>query len=121
MTYREFYNAVANANVSAELTEFATKAIAQLDHKNDLRKTGGSKTAKEAQEKRNAVLEVMTEGTVYTAKDIAEKCGFKNTQTSSGILTQLVKEEKIGVFDYTPTGKKKDTVKGYIVGEKPEV
>ena len=121
MTYREFYTAVANANISTELTEFATKAIAQLDHKNENRKSGNSKSAKEAQENRAKVINVMTEGTVYTAKSIAEACGFETTQRASGILTQLVKEEKIGVFDYTPTGKKKDVVKGYFVGEKPEV
>lgn len=34
MTQREFFNAVINAKVSDELTEFATAAIAKLDKRN---------------------------------------------------------------------------------------
>lgn len=114
MTYREFYNEViAVATDRADLVEFAEKAIATLDKKNDNRKSGNSKSAVANAENRAKVIAVMTDpNKIYTAKEIAEACGF-STQRASGILGQLVKANEVTASDYSPTGKKKDTVKGY--------
>ena len=115
MTYREFYNAVVNANVSVELTDFANKAIEALDRKNENRKTGNSKTAQTAKANKDAVLNAMEQGKGYTAKEIAVACGFENTQQATGILTQLVKAGVVSKGEFTPTGKKKDTVMQYTL------
>ena len=48
MTNREFYEAVVAAKINDELTQFATEAIAKLDHTNELRK---QKNAEKAIEK----------------------------------------------------------------------
>ena len=46
----------------------------------------------------------------YTAKEIFEAFGLKSTQEATGLLSKI---DGLVVTDYTPTGKKKDTVKGY--------
>ena len=118
MTYREFYNSVKdNEFVSDEMREFAVKAIKALDNKNESRKNGNSKTAQETKANRELILNAMVEGEVYTAKQIADTCNFSSTQKATGMLTQMVKDGLVNVKDFTPTGKKKDTVKGYFVGE----
>ena len=116
MTYREFYNNVkAIDGISTEMVEFADKAIKAIDQKNANRKNGNSKSAQEAQAERKLILDAIADGQTYTAKQVADICEFKSTQKASGILGQLVKEEKVCVKDFSPTGKKKDTVKGYYV------
>lgn len=114
MTYREFYNAVINfEGVSTELAEFAEKAIAALDKRNENRKSGTSKSAMTAKASRDAVLNAMENGKGYTGKEIATLCGFESTQKAIGILVQLKKSGLVADSDYSPTGKKKDTVKQY--------
>jgi hypothetical protein len=44
MTNRDFYNAVINANINEEMTQFATDAIAKLDARNAKRANTESKT-----------------------------------------------------------------------------
>ncbi len=39
MTYREFYNAVLNANLSDEMNETAVEFLSKLDSRNEKRKT----------------------------------------------------------------------------------
>ena len=39
MTNREFFTAVINANINAEITDFATDAIRKLDERNSKRKS----------------------------------------------------------------------------------
>lgn len=114
MTYREFYNAVINfEGVSTELAEFAEKAIAALDKRNENRKSGTSKSAMTAKANKDAVLNAMEQGKGYTAKEIAVACGFENTQQATGILVQLKKSGLVADSEYSPTGKKKDIVKQY--------
>ena len=116
MTYREFYTKVkAIEGISDEMVAFADKAIAQIDHKNENRKNGNSKSAQESQAIKTAVLNMLADGEVHTAKQVYEECELKSTQQASGVLVQLVKDGTIEVQEFTPTGKKKDTVKGYFI------
>ena len=66
-------------------------------------------------EAEDAVLNAMEQGKGYTAKEIAVACGFENTQQAAGILTQLVKAGVVSRGEFTPTGKKKDTVMQYTL------
>ena len=114
MTYREFYTKVIDMG-NEELATFAKGAIEQLDKRNASRKNGNSKTAKEAQELRSKIKDFMsTETRVYVASEIA-KALDTTTQKITGHLTQMSKSGEVEVQDFTPTGKKKDMVKGYTL------
>ena len=56
MTTREFYSAVAQSDLSAEIVEKAQELIASMDAKNEKRKTTETKEKKEAAARREAVL-----------------------------------------------------------------
>lgn len=113
MTYKDFYNEViAIAGERTDLVEFATNAIAVLDKRNEARKGKTTETSNEFQSK---ILEIMTDPThTYTAREIATACEI-TTQKATGVLGQMVKSGKVEIADYSPTGKKKDTVKGYTL------
>lgn len=72
MTNREFFAAVANANISDELTVKAQELIASLDARNAKRKTAPSKEKVASAERRNAVLAFLkaNEGS-FTREQIA--------------------------------------------------
>lgn len=120
MTYRDFYTAVAQANVSAELTEFAENAIKKLDEKNDKKKEYTSPKQKENARFKETMLEEMTKnaGKVYTARILADLYET-NTQTVSALITQMVKAGQIEKIE-----KWKDTkgnrVNGYRVKVEDE-
>ena len=57
MTTREFYTAVVEANVNEELTTKAQELIAALDAKNEKRKSTETKEKKEAEARKDAVLD----------------------------------------------------------------
>ena len=120
MTNREFFTAIANAeNLSAELVEFATNAIAKMDEANEKRKNKPSKTALE-----NApIIEALTNALTsdpQTAADLAAVVGI-STQKASSLLRQMVTN---GVAVSTDIKvPKKGTCKGYSlapVGETTE-
>ena len=120
MTNREFFTAIANAeNLSAELVEFATNAIAKMDATNEARKNKPSKKATE-----NApVIEALTNALTsdpQTAADLAAVVGI-STQKASSLLRQMVTN---GVAVSTDIKvPKKGSCKGYAlapVGETVE-
>ena len=132
MTQREFFNAIVNGgsytyenkkneNVTINIfnedgtftdtaVEFAKERIAALDRANDNRKNGTSKTAQATAEKRQRIFDGMEFDKTYTAKEIADIFGLKSTQEATGLLMKI---DGLVVADFTPTGKKKDTVNGY--------
>lgn len=126
MTQREFFNAVIEGSATAkdgtviniiengefteEAIEFAKGRIAAIDKSNENRKNGTSKTAQATAEKRQRIFDGMEFDKTYTAKEIFETFGLKSTQEATGLLSKI---DGLVVTDYTPTGKKKDTVKGY--------
>lgn len=93
MTNREFFAAVASANLSDEMTTKAQELIASLDARNDKRKSADSKEKRETAERRSKVLAFLTEHAeqVFTRGEIAEAVGLTDGQVSSA-CTALFKE-----------------------------
>ena len=114
MTNRDFYTAVINANVSAELTDFAKSAIEKLDHKNETRKTKGTPTQRANAELKGQIFDYMNENPnrVYTAKELADNFGVV-TQKISPLMAQIAATGTIDVLDVKDS--KKNRVKGYKV------
>ena len=84
MTNREFFVAVASAEISDELTVKANELIASLDKRNDKRKSAESKEKVETAGRRNAVLEFLTENEGHFTRDaIAESVGLTEGQVTS--------------------------------------
>ena len=90
MTYREFYNAVLNANLSDEMNETAIEFLSKLDSRNEKRKTVVTKDKAEAASRRDMVLEFLrgNEG-VFTRDQIAEAIGITANQVT-GACKSLV-------------------------------
>lgn len=126
MTQREFFNAIVNGTATAkdgsiikvvengEFTEaaieFAKERIAALDRANENRKNGTSKSALATAAQRQEIFDGMEFDRTYTAKEIADTFGLGSTQKATGLLSKI---DGLVVADFSPTGKKKDTVKGY--------
>ena len=110
MTNREFYTAVINANVNAELTEFAQAAIEKLDTANA--KKAEKLAAKRAEEQPiyDALTAVLTDEP-QTASDLAGLVeGISSVQKASSMLRKLV---DLGVAVSTDVKVKGRTAKGY--------
>lgn len=92
MTSREFFVAVANSNVSAELIAFANESIAKLDAKNEKRNsTVSSKRAEENAPIIKAILDYLGEHKKAISSDIATACGI-STSKMTGLGTSLKKD-----------------------------
>ena len=76
LTFRGFYEAVVDGNVSDEVKEFAQTQIEKLNARNEARKnkeTPAAKAKAEADEAlRQKIVEVTEVGVNYTAKAIAD-------------------------------------------------
>ena len=79
LTFRGFYEAVVDGNVSDEVKEFAQTQIEKLNARNEARKnkeTPAAKAKAEADEAlRQRIIEATEVGVNYTAKAIAEVLG----------------------------------------------
>ena len=113
MTNREFFNAVANADVSAELKEFAEQAIAKLDTRNEKRSSKPSKTAIENEPIKTAILELLAGG-AKVASEIGVALGI-STNKASALARQLTLEGNLKVVDIKVKGK--GTVKSYSLAD----
>lgn len=117
MTNREFYTAIINANVSAEITEYAENAIAKLDATNEKRKAkaaeGQTKKAEENAPIKAAILETLT-NEAQTASAIAAIVGVSHNKVSA-LARQLVAEGKAESTDIKVPGK--GTCKGYTLAD----
>ena len=113
MTNKEFYQAVVNAAISDELTEFANKAIAKLDEKNRKKRETTSPNQAANEDIKAQILEnfAANPDRVYTCKEIADEFGT-STQKISALLKQLVDTGKVTKYDKVKDSKK-NTVKGY--------
>lgn len=132
ITNREFFNAFVNGGVytcenrkgekvtislydedgkpNDSAIEFAKERIAALDRANENRKNGTSKSALATAAQRQEIFDGMEFDRTYTAKEIADTFGLGSTQKATGLLSKI---DGLVVADFSPTGKKKDTVKGY--------
>ena len=110
MTNREFFVSVVNANISDEITAFAEMSIKKLDDKNANRSSKNGDANKVIADKIVGAIEI---GKIYTARELAV-IGECSTQKIPAVIKLI---SNVEISDYTPTGKKKDTVKGYTFTE----
>lgn len=111
MTNREFYTAVIEANVNAEVTEFATAAIAKLDAENAKRREKTAAKAAEIQPTLDHIYEnILTEDPI-TASDVAAALEGVSVQKATYFLKTLVAQERATQTEVSIKGKGK--VKGY--------
>lgn len=112
MTNREFYTAVVNANISDELTAFATAAIQKLNDKNDKKRETTSPKQAANEEIKTKILEVLAAQPerIFFAKELADTFAT-NTQHISALLKQLVDTNQVVKHE-----KVKDTKKNYVRG-----
>lgn len=113
MTKRDFYEAVIEANISAEMTEYAEKAIATLDKANAKRK---SKKTPEQTETDAKVLAVLTTDYVL-ASEIAKSIeGF----TTSKVVASCKRLEAEGKVRITEARNGSRIIKSYALVETDE-
>ena len=112
-TNREFYTAIVNAHVSAEITEYAESAIAKLDATNEKRKAkaaeGVSKKAEENAPIKAAILAALT-AEPQTSPAIGAIVGVSHNKVTP-LVKQLVAEGLAEVTEIKVPGK--GTMKGY--------
>lgn len=94
MTYREFYTAIVNGEMNADLQSFAENAIAKLDTRNANRASRPSKVALANEPIKAQILEFLANGETHIAKEIGEAVGITTAKASS-LCGQLAKEEKV--------------------------
>lgn len=94
MTYRDFYNAVINASISAELTEFANTALAKLDTRNAKRAEKPSKTALANAPIKESIIALITDNGVKVASEVAVALDI-STNKASALCVQLTKEGRL--------------------------
>lgn len=96
MTNREFYSAIANGTITAEIQQFASDAIAKMDERNAKRSSQPSKTALANEPIKEKILSFLSEevGVAKTSPDIATAIG-ESTQKVSALCNQLAAEGKV--------------------------
>lgn len=98
MTNREFLTAIANsANLSSDLTDFATDQIAKMDARNEARKASSkpSKTALANEPIKASIMAFLSQQSEpVIACTVAEGVGISTAKASS-LLRQLVESGKV--------------------------
>lgn len=117
-TSRNFYNDIINGNITDEVKAFAASALQKMDERNKARSSTLTPSQKENAAIAEQILASMVADEIYTAKGIAEQFALKSTQQATAILMKMTAEGVISSKEYSPTGKKKDTVKGYFLPVK---
>ena len=110
MTKREMFEAIVNGNVTEEVVNMAKNEIIKLDERNEKRRNTLSKTAKENEPIKEAILGILTD-VPMVASDVAEKVGI-STQKASALLRQI---DGLNVTEVKVKGKGK--VKGYALAQ----
>ena len=97
MTNREFFTAIINSNLSAEMKEHATAELKKMDERNSKRSSTMTPTQKNNEVLKRQILSILTnEGQLTTS--IAVAVG-KSTNKVSALCRQLVEEGKAKVED----------------------
>lgn len=106
MTQRDFYNEIINANISEEITAYATAAIEKLNLANEKHKAAREKKKEENIPLINAIKENLDKETPKTAKEIAEIVGISFQKVSS-LLKGMVNEGVANVTEIKIKGRGK--------------
>lgn len=117
MTQREFFNAIINGTINADVQAFATSALAKIDEKNEKRRTTLNKNQKANEVIISDITTLFNDNSamIYTAKQIAEKFEI-STQKASALLRQMVNNNVLTVADIKD--EKKNKVKGYSLNKE---
>lgn len=110
MTMKDFMTAVIAANLSEDMTAFATAEVAKIDAKNAKRRTTPTKAQAANAEFLTSIVDGMTVDEVVTAAEVAAKFGV-TTQKASAVLSGGVKSGVLVASEVKVKGKGK--VKGY--------
>ena len=113
MTNREFYNAIINNTITAEVTDFAKAEIDKLNARNDKRRNTPTKEQIANEGIKTEMLSVLANGAMV-ASEISAKMGI-STQKVTALAKQLVEAEKVVSVDVKIKGK--GTVKQYRLAE----
>ena len=89
MTNREFFTAIASANINEDITNHALAEIAKLDKKNAKRKATEGQLKAEHQTIADEIITVLGNGQMLSA-DLAKALGY-STQKVNGVAGQMVK------------------------------
>ena len=112
MTNREFFTAVINANINAEITDFATDAIRKLDERNSKRKSTQTAAQKANETFKAEIADFLTNKEDFVlCSEIAKHFGV-STQKVTGVLSLMVKDGTVVAADVKVKGGKR---KGYKV------
>ncbi len=91
MTNREFFNEIINANVSDEITAFATDALTKLNARNAKRANTPTKAQKENEPIREMIVAYITAHGAMLSTTLAEALSL-TTQKVTGLCGLMVKE-----------------------------
>jgi hypothetical protein len=121
MTQREFYSAVAEANISEDITTYANAQVAKLDERNKAKKNETSKRQAVNKELAEKILDSMENGVTYTASEIVGLGidGVISTQKATPLMKILAEEGTVTITEVSIKGKGK--VKGYTRIETEEI
>ena len=89
MTNREFFTAVINGTITADVTAHATAEIAKLDARNAKRKTAEGAIKEENKPIADAITTALANGTM-TSPDLATAIGA-TVQKTNGVAGEMVK------------------------------
>ncbi len=98
MTNREFLTVVANAEVSAEVREFALESLAKMDARNAKRSSKPSKVALANAPLKEAILAYLTEKGSAVASAVGADLQM-TTQKASALMRQMVEDGVLTVAD----------------------
>ena len=111
MTKREFYTAITEAELAAELKEFAVAEIEKLDAENARNAAKRAEKAKENEPYFERILALVSDQPVV-ASEVAAQLEVSTSKASS-LLRTMVKDEKIAEYpEKIKSGKTK--VIGYV-------
>lgn len=117
MTNREFFEAVVNANVNEELTDFAKLALEKLDHTNSLRRDAAARKAVEKEAERAPIREAIVKclsAEPKTASTLIAESGMEiKPQAIPSLLKGLVEAGTVVKSEVKVTGKGKQV--GYAL------
>lgn len=102
---REFFGAVINAELSDEMTAYATHEIEKLDARNAKRREKPSKIQIANEPIKRQIFEVLVQSNGMFANEFPAKIEGVTTQKASSLLGQLVTAGKVERTDAKVKGK----------------
>ncbi len=108
MTQREFLQSTIDANISADVTDYAKAELAKMDARNEKRRNTPSKAQLANEPVKESILAALANGAMI-ASEIATACGI-TPQKASSLCRVLTNEGKLVAIDVKA---KSGTVKQY--------